>query len=63
MADVTIENHGTVFLFYPQTEVAWDWITDNIHGPMQRYGPAIAVERRFAWDIAEGMMADGLEVE
>jgi len=63
MADVTVENLGTIFMFYPQTDAAWDWVEENIKGPMQRFGPELAVEHRYAADLAAGMKADGLEVE
>ncbi len=62
MADVQIENHGSVFLVRPLTNAATAWLDENIDCEAQYFGGALVVEHRYIADIAEGMRADGLEV-
>lgn len=63
MADVEVENHGTIFLFRPMTSTAREWFDIHLVAPWtQWFGGAVAVEHRFAREIAAGMMDDGLEV-
>lgn len=67
MADLRIDNHGTIFLLYPVTEAGKEWIAEHIpedamtwgHGPMA----GVVVEHRYIGAIAEGAANDGLEVE
>jgi hypothetical protein len=61
--DVTVENHGSLFLFTPHTQAAKDWVSENVGlESWQWLGTGFAVEHRFALDLADGMLADGLEV-
>ena len=59
--DFTIENHGSIFLFHPLTTAACDWWFEHV-GDTPTFGTAYAVEHRYAFDIAEGISADGLEI-
>lgn len=63
MADVTISNHGSIFLFQPVTPAAKEWFENNVQDDAQYFGSALAVDVRYAADLAEGMAGDGLEVE
>lgn len=63
LADVDVSNHGTIFLFEPLTDTAQEWIEANIAGETQWFGNALAVEHRFAADLAAGMAKDGLRLE
>ncbi len=60
MTDVTVQNHGSIFLFVPETDSAREWLTENVGGEAQYFGDALVVEPRYAADLAEGMQADGL---
>jgi hypothetical protein len=56
-ADVVVENHGTIFLFRPLSDSAREWIEENV----SREGfhpdwPTLVVERRYAPDLAAGMV-------
>ena len=62
MADVRIENHGSIILFIPLTELAVGWCAANLPADCPSIGPAYAVECRYAGDIVHGMAADGLEL-
>ena len=58
--DVSVENHGTVFLFQPMTLAGRDWITDNVDPKATWWAGALVIEHRYAWAMAEGMTEDGL---
>ena len=62
MADVKIENHGSLVLIRPLTEAASDWLDENISEDVQHFGGAVVVEPRYVEAIVEGMQNDGLEV-
>lgn len=61
--DVRVDNHGSIFLFEPLTPAATNWISENVDEQAQWFAGALAVEHRYAQDLASGMMADGLVVE
>jgi hypothetical protein len=58
--DISIENHGTIFLFRLNTPAAAEWVSQNVQEDAQFFGDALAVEHRYAQDLAAGMQADGL---
>jgi hypothetical protein len=60
--DVRISNHGSIFLFDLLTDAARAWVDANVAGEAMFFGGALAVEHRFAADLASGMAADGLAV-
>jgi hypothetical protein len=62
MPDVTVANHGSIFTFTPHSEAAREWITDNVDDDAPWWAGALAVEPRYARDLAAGMQAAGLEV-
>jgi len=62
MADVKIENHGSLVLIRPLTEAASDWLDENISEDAPHFGGAVVVEPRYVEAIVEGMQNDGLEV-
>ena len=62
--DVLVENHGSIFMFQPMTPAARAWIEEHVKPePWQWYGGGLAVDPRYARDLADGMIADGLKVE
>ena len=62
--DFEVQNHGSIFLLIPQTISARIWIDDHIgrDNGYQPYYPTVVVEHRYIGAIAEGIVADGLEV-
>ena len=58
--DISIENHGTIFLFRPNTPAAAEWVSHNVQEDAQFFGDALVVEHRYAADLAVGMREDGL---
>jgi hypothetical protein len=61
--DISVSNHGTIFLFQPLTEAAREWIDGNVVGETQWFGSALCVEHRYAYDLAVGMCRDGLVLQ
>jgi len=63
MADLKIENHGSIFILHGVSELGQEWLTDNIGEYAHTWGGGVVVEHRFIADIAQGAMEDGLEVQ
>ena len=62
MPDVRVDNQGTIFLFHLQTKAASDWVDEHVQDDAQYWGGTLVVEHRYAPDLADGMLADGLTV-
>ena len=62
MADLSIANHGSVFLLSALTEAGEEWIAENIPADATRWAGAIVIEHRYIGDIAQGAVNDGLEI-
>lgn len=61
--DIEIIDDGSIMLFLPLTDVAKEWIKDNVNPESQWFGRGLAVERRHAHDLIRGMQEAGLTVE
>lgn len=62
IADVKVQRENTLFLVFPLTPEANDWIADNIPDDALFYGSALVVEQRYIVDIVNGMVSEGLKV-
>jgi len=58
--DVLVRNEGTVFLFFPLTPQAKEWIDEHVQFDAQWFGNALVVEHRYAWGLAQVMKDEGL---
>jgi len=65
MADIEVANGGSIVLLRPVTSEGRDWVEENIgqDNGYQPYWPTVVCEARYAGDVIDGMVADGLEVE
>lgn len=67
MADITLQDEGTIILLWPETCAGKEWIGQNIDPDATRWGagdwPAVVCEPRYIGDIIEGMQADGLIIK
>ena len=63
--DVTVINHGSIYVLHPQTPAGVEWVNENIgkDNGYQPQWPNVIVEPRYVGAIIEGMIADGLEVD
>ena len=58
--DISIGNHGTIFLFRMNTPAAAEWVSQYIQEDAQFFGDALVVEHRYAPTLAAGMSEAGL---
>ena len=62
--DITVENHGSLFVFRTWTPEATDWVRENVEiAPWNTVGAnGFSCAHRFARDLAEGMIEAGFNV-
>jgi hypothetical protein len=64
MPDINIENHGSIFLFHPNTPEGGRWLEENVQSESwQWFGKALSVDHRYAQGLAAAALDDGLSVE
>jgi hypothetical protein len=61
--DYVVHNHGSLFLFEPQSDEAAKNLRDNAQEDAQFFGQSLAVEPRYALDLASQLVTEGWEVE
>ena len=61
--DFGIENHGSIVLFRPTNADALDHLRANVQEDAQWFGGALAVEYRYAADLANALIEDGWGVQ
>jgi hypothetical protein len=61
VADIIVENHGSIVLLAPESDTGAQWLNDNIAHAM-RWGGSYAIEPRYVGDILDGAQNDGLTV-
>ena len=62
MADLQVEDHGTIFLLSADSPAGQEWIDNNIDSDAQTLGKKIVVGHRYINDIIDGLTADGLSL-
>lgn len=61
--DISVANHGSVFLLRPTSSVGQAWLQENIIGQeTQIFGNAVVCEPRYVADIVFGARGEGLVV-
>ena len=60
--DYSIENHGSVFLGFPQNEDAKENLINNVSNEVPFLGDAMAVEPRFIADLVEIFNNEGWRI-
>jgi len=64
VVDFVVNNQGSVVQFTPQTEAAQAWVSAHLPlEPWQWMGRSFVIDQRYAFDILDGIVNDGLEVE
>lgn len=63
MADFQIVNHGSICTVTPLTEAAQSWWNDNVDPDAMQIGGGYAVEPRYAGDIIDGVIEEGMTVQ
>ena len=62
MSDFQLQPEGTIYVLYPRTDIAQQWVDDHIQDYMS-WGNGVVVEHRYISDIIQGVVQDGLSVE
>ncbi len=63
MVDISIANHGSIFLLHPLTDAARDWIEEHVsRDGFHPDWPTLVVEPRYVAGIVHGALEDGLRV-
>ena len=60
--DYSIENHGSIFLVFPQNEDAKENLINNVSNEVQFLGDAMAVEPRFITHLVEIFNNEGWRI-
>lgn len=60
--DFNFTNHGSVCLLTPLTPAGTSWASEHLPEDAPRFGGGIAIEPRYAGQIIEGILNDGMEV-
>jgi hypothetical protein len=62
-ADIQIDATGSLYYLTPMNEKGWNWIAENVESESWQWqGLSLAVDHRYAEDIALGARAEGLKV-
>lgn len=61
--DFSVSDQGTIVLLTPLTDAAHDWVKEHIAEDAQTWSRSIVIEHRFAYDILNGILNDGLTVK
>jgi hypothetical protein len=60
--DFQVISHGTIYLLYPHTLRAKQWVKDNLPRDHMQCGGAAVVRHRNIADIINGITADEMEI-
>ncbi len=61
--DISVENHGSIFLLRPTSSVGQAWLQENVIGKeTQIFGDAVVCEPRYVIDVVLGARGDGVVV-
>lgn len=62
MHDFTFIDHGSVAVFTPVSEEAHEWVSYHVPEDAPWFGKGFAVEARYAGDVLDGILDDGLTI-
>jgi hypothetical protein len=62
-ADAEVCEHGLIFLIWPHSQAARDWIHENVRHEDRWFGNALVVEHGYVAAIVDGLRSAGLEVQ
>lgn len=59
-----VQHEGSMVLITPDSDADQEWLDENLETEgWQWLGKSLAVDQRFAEDLIEGMILDGVTVE
>jgi hypothetical protein len=60
--DFVFRNHGSMIGLYPHSHAAQEWVKEHLPDDAPWFGKTVMIERRYADDIIEGILNDGMKV-
>jgi len=64
MTDLTVDDHGSVFILTPVSDEGFTWVSEHLPTGGLGWGMhGIAVEHRFISEIVLGAVEDGLAIQ
>jgi len=60
--DISVANHGSILIFTPTSDAGREWVSQHLPDDAMRWAGGIVVEPRYAQDIVDGAINDGLDV-
>lgn len=60
--DFTVQDEGSIVVVTPVTPAAKTWVAAHIPDDAQRWCGGVVIEQRYAFDVLEGIVNDGLVV-
>ena len=60
--DFTVNDQGSIVLLVPLTPQAETWVKDNLPEDRLTFGLSVVIEHRYADDIIQGIINDGLRI-
>lgn len=60
--DIKIVGSGSLYMVYPQTEAAKEWVEENVEVPEYGSVDSFSVEHRYIEDLTIGMLNEGFTV-
>ena len=62
MADFLVQNEGTCVVVTPVTPAAKTWVAEHIPDDAPTWCGGVVIEHRYAFDVLDGIVNDGLVV-
>ncbi len=63
MADIIVNDQGSVVTFQPVSVAAKEWFNDNVEAEdWQWLGPVLGVDHRMAQNLLDGLVNEGFEI-
>lgn len=61
--DFRLTDAGSIVLLTPLSGAGHDWVKEHLPLDTMMFGGAFVIERRYAFDIVQGIANDGLELQ
>jgi len=61
-SDFHVHNSSSMFVIYPHTDAAFNWLDKNVSAETKVPGGGVAVDKRYVEALINGILKDGLTV-
>ena len=63
MPDLTVENHGSIFILRPETDAGTNWCKEHLPDDCPTLGNQYCIEHRYIGNVVRVAINDGLAVQ